>query len=265
VRDAPGLQIMECTACGLVMLSSFEHITEGFYEDSGMHGAEKLSMEDWLADTAPDDKRRLESIKLKIAGKNILDFGCGAGGFLQMAAKEAEVAHGVELEKRVRDYWNGQIFIYSDLEEVESKYDVITAFHVIEHLPDPISVIKKLNQLLTDNGILIIEVPSSEDVLLTLYESEAFQKFTYWSQHLFLFNTKTMSDLILNAGLVDFEIDQVQRYPLSNHLYWLSKGAPGGHIKWDFLNDKSLMSLYSDALASQGKCDTIVAQIKATR
>lgn len=65
-------------------------------------------------------------------------------------------------------------------------YDLITAFHVVEHLPDPRTTLKELSSLLSPEGYLIIEVPSSEDALITLYDCDAFQKFTYWSQHLYL-------------------------------------------------------------------------------
>jgi 2-polyprenyl-3-methyl-5-hydroxy-6-metoxy-1,4-benzoquinol methylase len=61
---------------------------------------------------------------------------------------------------------------------------LITAFHVVEHLPDPRAILKALANMLAKNGRMVIEVPSSEDVLLTLYDSDAFQRFTYWSQHL---------------------------------------------------------------------------------
>ncbi len=102
---------------------------------------------------------------------------------------------------------------------------------------------------------MIIEVPNSNDVLLTLYENEPFQNFTYWSQHLFLFNKKTMTELIKQAGLQLNWIKHVQRYPLSNHLYWLAKGKPGGHQVWDVINvDKE----YENQLSDMGKTDTII-------
>lgn len=47
VRDNTGLKILECTSCGLVFLSSFDHVRNGFYEDSGKmllifrHGSKK--------------------------------------------------------------------------------------------------------------------------------------------------------------------------------------------------------------------------------
>jgi hypothetical protein len=101
-------------------------------------------------------------------------------------------------------------------------------FHVVEHLTNPINILAKLSHLLSDSGSLVVEVPSANDALLTLYDSDAFQKFTYWSQHLYLFTPETLRRVGEMAGLVVTKVEQYQRYPLSNHLYWLSKNAPGG-------------------------------------
>lgn len=63
VRDRPGLDILECAACGLVALGSHEHIHEQFYEKSGMHGEEPIPIEAWLKETEWDDQRRFEMLE----------------------------------------------------------------------------------------------------------------------------------------------------------------------------------------------------------
>jgi 2-polyprenyl-3-methyl-5-hydroxy-6-metoxy-1,4-benzoquinol methylase len=266
VRDAPELQILECIDCGLVTLSALGHIQPGFYEDSGMHGgAERISMEAWLKDTDWDDQRRFDMLKSMLPNKKLLDFGCGAGGFLNKTRQLAESVEGVELEMRVQKYWYEQITIYPSVESAGCAYDLITAFHVLEHLPEPRTMLKILANRLAKNGRLVIEVPSSEDVLLTLYDSEAFQSFTYWSQHLFLFNAETLRRLAEQAGLRIVTIQQFQRYPLSNHLHWLSHGKPGGHHKWAFLDSPELSNAYANALAAMGKCDTLIVHLENGR
>jgi hypothetical protein len=139
---------------------------------------------------------------------------------------------------------------------------LITAFHVVEHLSDPIAVLKTLAEKLSKNGRMVVEVPSSGDALLTLYDSSAFQHFTYWSQHLFLFNAETLRHLANKAGLRIVSIQQYQRYPLSNHLHWLSQGEPGGHQKWAFLDSPELKAAYANALASVAMCDTLIAHLE---
>jgi 2-polyprenyl-3-methyl-5-hydroxy-6-metoxy-1,4-benzoquinol methylase len=262
VRDAPELEILECANCGLVTLSSRDHIQPGFYEQSGMHGAEPTPIETWLKDTNWDDQRRFDMLKPTLTNKKLLDFGCGAGGFLNKAQHIASDVAGIELELRVREHWNDRIKIHPDLESAGGGYDLITAFHVVEHLPDPRVMLKSLARLLAANGRMVIEVPSSEDALLTLYGSEAFQRFSYWSQHLFLFNAETLRRLAEQAGMRIITIQQYQRYPLSNHLHWLSLGKPGGHQRWPFLDTPALSEAYAASLAAMGRCDTIIAHME---
>jgi 2-polyprenyl-3-methyl-5-hydroxy-6-metoxy-1,4-benzoquinol methylase len=261
VRDDETLRILECTRCGLVSLSSREHIGAGHYEDSGMHGQEPPAMVAWLRDTQVDDQRRFEMFQPLLANARVLDFGCGSGGFLQKVAAVAEEAAGVEPERRVREHWGDSLRLYSRLEDVGEDYDVITAFHVIEHLPDPRSVLRQLAARLKYGGRMIIEVPSSEDALLTLYENDAFQRFTYWSKHLFLFSAETLCRLASGAGLDVTAVRQFQRYPVSNHLYWLSRGLPGGHKRWAFLDTPALTQAYEASLAAMGRCDTLIAHL----
>jgi len=262
VRDAPDLEIRECDNCGLVYLSSTAHINDEHYGNSGMFGSKPPSIEDLLKATSEDDQRRYEMLKSSLVNKSLLDFGCGSAGFLMRAMHLAHSVAGIEIENRMRKYWNGKIPIYPDIESSVDGYDLITSFHVIEHLKDPRKVLKSLLSRLNDHGRLVIEVPNSEDALLTLYECEGFQRFTYWSQHLYLFNPRTLCELAKQAGARVIAIKQFQRYPLSNHLYWLSKAKPGGHQQWNFLDTDALQEAYSNVLASLGKCDTIIAYLE---
>ncbi len=262
VRDDPTLDIVECMNCGLVGLASKAHIEHGHYEKSGMHGGTPPSMEAWLRETEQDDSRRFHMLETSLINRKILDFGCGAGGFLKKAQAVASQACGVELEQRVHAHWGDELTLHHGLAEAGAGYDLITAFHVIEHLADPRSMLRELSGHLKTGGRLVVEVPSSEDALLTLFDNNAFQHFTYWSQHLFLFNANTLKVLAEQAGLSVVAIQQYQRYPLSNHLHWMSQGAPGGHQKWAFLDTPELQRAYGNALAAVARCDTLIAYLE---
>jgi len=181
---------------------------------------------------------------------------------LDLAKPVAQSVAGVELERRVAHYWGSRLVIHPALDEVTETFDVVTAFHVVEHLADPRGFLRKLGDLLVSGGRLVVEVPSADDALLTLYQSNDFQRFTYWSQHLYLFNVQTLQMLVKQAGLKVVAVEQVQRYPLSNHLHWLSRGAPGGHKRWGFLDSPELHAAYTASLSAVGKCDTLIAHIE---
>ena len=265
VRDNADLKVLECEACGLVFLSSFRHIQPDHYEKSGMHGDQPLPVKSWLREAEADDERRFRFLRQRLIAKSVLDFGCGAGGFLLKAREVAQIAQGIEPELRLQEHF-GQVGlkVWSGDDAVVSsgvRFDFITAFHVLEHISDPRAMLAKLALLLNEGGELVVEVPSSDDALLTLFECGPFTHFTYWSQHLFLFNQSTLSSLVRQAGLRLRWMRQVQRYPLSNHLFWLSQGKPGGHQKWAFLDSPALNEAYGAQLAALGRCDTLLAGI----
>lgn len=228
-----------------------------------MHEGKGPDIDAWMKETQVDDERRYLFIKERMTNRKILDFGCGVGGFLDHAKQSASNVAGVELEKALQDsFLERGLTVFPDLQaalEDGGRWDIVTAFHVVEHLYDPRTVLKQLSSLLEEGGEMIIEVPSSDDALLTLYNCTPFQNFTYWSQHLYLFNARTLGDLARQAGLKINWFKYIQRYPLSNHLYWLAEGKPGGHKMWDFMRDKQLDSGYEAQLAAIGKTDTIIA------
>jgi hypothetical protein len=62
VRYTSELKIIESTHCGLVSLNSQDHIQDGFYEGSGMHGSAPVLIVDWLNVTDWDDQRRFDML-----------------------------------------------------------------------------------------------------------------------------------------------------------------------------------------------------------
>ena len=199
--------------------------------------------------------------------KAVLDFGCGAGGVLHRLKKVTSNVCGVELERNMCEAINREgIKCYPSVEiaseELAESVDIITAFHVLEHLEDPIGMLNRLKGLMKDDGVMVIEIPNADDALLGTYSSDAFADFTYWSAHLYLYNNETFKKLIERAGLKIRFMSQIQRYPLSNTLYWLAKGKSGGHKKWAMLSNKVLDKEYESQLAKLGIADTIIAIVE---
>lgn len=263
VRDNPAIDVLECQRCGLVYLSTFEHINDLFYEQSAMLGG-KVDLMKYRIQSLGDDERRFRMLKESIKNNRLLDFGCGGGGFLKLASEIADTVKGVELDRSMRETLNqvDQIETFRSIDDIAGEFDVITLFHVVEHLTDPIDILSKLKSSLSPSGQLIVEVPSANDALLKLYQSTSFADFTYWSCHLFLYTPETLGKIAERAGYQIDYIKQLQRYPLSNHLHWLAKGKPGGHRDWEFMNTPELHDAYEKQLASVGMCDTLVARFR---
>ena len=87
---------------------------------------------------------------------------------------------------------------------------------------------------------------------LVLYNYEMFN----------FFNSKTIEKLSKSAGLALNLVENIQRFPISNHLHWLSKGLPSGHLEWSFLDSSDLSLAYEESLVSIGATDNVIASFK---
>ena len=266
VRNAPNINVLKCDCCGLVRLS--DCLEENYYKESKMRQNDSETDIHQIRVTAEnDDVRRYNYIKNLVQNKTYLDFGCGAGGVLRYSSTVAKKVYGIELEDSMCKQLNSEgIKCFGDIDEalknINEKIDVISLFHVLEHLPEPIVILNKLKAMLSPNGVMIIEVPNADDALLSLYNCREFADFTYWESHIYLYNRETFSKLIKMAEMKVRFLGQIQRYPLSNTLYWLSKGQPGGHKCWSMLSNDTLDRQYEKQLANLGIADTIIAMVE---
>jgi 2-polyprenyl-3-methyl-5-hydroxy-6-metoxy-1,4-benzoquinol methylase len=266
VRDMPELGILKCEACGLVCLDSFAHITTDYY--SSAYTEQNHPEADWqrcINESLQDDTRRAGQLLPLISNKRYLDIGCGGGGVLLQVRDRCKSASGVEPQTSWRKHLqDAGVAMHAELGEVAARSkDVISLFHVLEHIADPIPFLHDVWTKLDGGGALIIEVPNAEDALLGLYGCKAFSEFTYWSPHLFLYSASTLQMLLKKAGLpAKSVVQQFQRYPLSNHLMWLSQGKPGGHQAWSHLDSPELHAAYAARLAALGCCDTLIATVQ---
>ena len=258
VRDTSDIDVLKCGGCGLVRLSETIENADVFYQESGMRGGRTSPLNELRRETWDDDERRFRFTEKMIEGKSVLDFGCGDGGYLLRAKTIARDVCGVELESSVREALQKEgIPCYEAIREAGTM-DVITMFHVLEHIDDPVPLLREIAGHLSAGGQLIVEVPNADDALLSLYGCDAFADFTYWKCHIYLYTMDTLRRLAKKANLWIRFMKQIQRYPLCNHMYWLAKGKPGGHFAWSFLDDKELSEKYGSQLAKLGIADTIL-------
>lgn len=271
VRDTDEVSVLKCHKSGVYFLNNNDFGSEDVYKNISDFD---YWNRDWNKHKAnqkngpkifDDDIRRVEQFTSFIKDKTWLDFGCGSGGALRAAAGIAKEALGLEIQPGPRDFLNTSgIKCLESLDEIENEsLDLITLFHVYEHLSSPIDILDKLSSKLVSGGKLIIEVPQANDVLLSLFDLASFKDFTFWSEHLILHTRSSLSSFISECSSLDLEvIEGYQRYPLSNHLYWLSKNLPGGHEKWSFLNNNLLHEAYTKTLQSIDKTDTLIAFVR---
>ena len=110
-------------------------------------------------------QKKMLLINKQTSKGNLLDIGCGTGNFLQVAQQHGWKTTGIEPNMDARKIANtknnNQVFDIKQLEEFENEsFEVITLWHVLEHLPNLEKQVQLFNRLLKPNGLLVIAVPN---------------------------------------------------------------------------------------------------------
>jgi SAM-dependent methyltransferase len=133
----------------------------------------------------------------------LLDVGCATGRFLQQMAAVGWRVSGIEFDPvaAAKARTVTPDVVVGDPAEVElpaAGFDLITAFHVVEHLPDPAEALRRMLRWLAPGGLLIVEVPNVGG-----WGGRLFGRF--WSgldfpRHLIHFTPRTMGALVARCG-----------------------------------------------------------------
>ena len=166
-------------------------------------------------------KRKLKLINsFSSEEKNLLDVGCGTGDFLQIAQQNNWTVSGVEPNDEARLIANSKtknsVYNIEQLSEFpKHSFDVITLWHVLEHLPNLNKQVSTFKSLLKENGTLIIAVPNYKS-----YDAKYYKNF--WAafdvpRHLWHFNQKSISKLFSKENM-----KVVETHPMKFDSYYVS-------------------------------------------
>jgi len=262
-RDQKDLTVWRDQRSGVIYIDDF-YTGEKTYEKGEYRKTKQTDLKTGAPDfeRLNDAQRRLKDCLPLIAGKSLMDFGCGRGEFLLLAEQFCHKVIGVDLQEdflvALREK---NIECNASLTSIESdSIDICVMFHSLEHLPTPTKFLQEIRSKLISGGRIIVEVPHANDFLLSALDLQTFKNFTLWSQHLILHTRESLRLMLEAAGFKNVQINGVQRYPLSNHLTWLNAGVPGGHKgRLSIIDTPTLNEAYSNALASIGATDTLTA------
>ncbi len=163
----------------------------------------------------------------------VLDFGCGTGSFLSTCKQKGLQIAGVEpsLQARTIAATTTGEQIAQDLRDITGTHDVITLWHVLEHVTDLNETISSLSARLAENGTMFIAVPNLKSDDAAFYRA-------HWAgfdvpRHLWHFSQQAMTRLLANhnlniAGMVPMRLDAFYVSLLSEQ--YLGRKAPGTFI-----------------------------------
>ncbi|MCK7614285.1 class I SAM-dependent methyltransferase [Roseibium sediminicola] len=260
-RDRDDVTVYRDSRSGVIYIDGF-YGGDAVYEDGNYRDINLAKTGSRDFEITRDAERRAAAYMPFVCGRDIVDFGCGDGAFLRTVRERTASFCGVELQRDYVKALNGEgIVCHTSLDALDdSSLDTAVSFHVLEHLPEPLPILRDMLRVLKPGGTAVLEVPHANDFLLSKLDCTAFRKFTLWSQHLVLHTRDSLSRLLSAAGFEGIVIEGVQRYPLSNHLAWLSSKKPGGHKSALAAIDTAVLTeAYEAALNRIDATDTLVA------
>ena len=235
VRENPSREVYECGGCGSHFLTPPFPDQKEYYrnqyrkEHSNKIGSELVSAEQFKL-MRPLMDMRTELFKRTIpVGAKVLEVGCASGFFLD-TIKDDYTCYGTDFNPDDAAYVRDVLNLPCDEEDLEEcfpgeQFTVICAFHVLEHLPDPVGWLRKAKERLIGGGWIYVEVPNLINALLALYQIPEFQTFFYREPHVSYFTMYALAEMMGNLGF-EARVTQRQDYSFYNNLHWLMTGQP---------------------------------------
>jgi 2-polyprenyl-3-methyl-5-hydroxy-6-metoxy-1,4-benzoquinol methylase len=217
-----GFDIVKCRACGLEFTDSdpsHSSLKELYGEKYFKSRCVGTSYADYMLEEEAmtiNAGRRIANIdRIKPAKGRILDVGCAAGFFLNVAKRDWE-ASGVELSEYAssyaRDHFGVQIFngMLKDASFRAGTFDVVTMWDVIEHLADPISNLKEARRVMKDDGLLVMTTGDAGSMFARIC-GRGWHLYNP-TQHLSYFSKETIASLLKRCGFDILKIEKEGNY-----------------------------------------------------
>ena len=200
----PPFRLARCSRCGLRWLLDppvgeelADFYVSGFYGTAAPRGGPLATALHGL-----NNAIRLRELR-DVAPGRLLDVGCGKGRFLAAARDAGWDVVGVEFapDLAASARLQGVEVHAGDFLEVplDGDFDVITMWHVLEHLPDPAKAIARAVELLRPGGRLVVSVPNIDSLQARVGGEDWLH--VDLPRHLFHFNPRSLSTLVRRAGL----------------------------------------------------------------
>jgi len=216
---------VRCTSCGFLWTAEAPRIEEmsrfyGMVYEQSIHPplAHPLLRRVWMELQTRMRARMVERQAGTRCG-NILDIGCGDGDFLRAMRRCGWHAIGVELTDEKRNKLTA-LGIHAvgpnDFPKLKDEsFDAVTLWHALEHLHQPLDVLRRVRRLLKPGGVCVIAVPNAGS-------PQATRDGAMWfgfdvPRHLWHFTPETLARFLAQSGLSvrEFRPNRIARFTIS--------------------------------------------------
>ena len=211
-------ELYKCRNCGLAFVNPVPNSNElkKFYSKNYFKNTSKnfKGYEDYnqLKEVlAKEATRKITFIRKYTQKKDLLDVGCGLGGFIKVAQKNGFKVSGNDISdfaiKKVSKDMKIPFYPGPISEKVlpKSRFEIITAWDVLEHIPQISDAIKAISNSLKKDGLLFLTTPD-----LDSWDSRVFGRFWYGykkiPEHLIIFSSKSIRKILEDSGLEMLDI-----------------------------------------------------------
>lgn len=217
VCNTPVSNMEACAHCGLVQkapMPSEEEIASLYHEDFEHFEPyiEQISVHREYF------RKKLQEIKtvsrLRGNDRKLLDIGCAMGVLLEEANKIGYRAQGVDISKDAVIYCRKKGLLVTQIYP-KKRFDVITAFEVIEHERDPGCMMRRVHALLKDGGVAVLTTPNHSGIWRKVMGK-------WWvgyrhPEHVTFWDRESLTFLMKQTGFTHISVrhDSPRPFPLS--------------------------------------------------
>ena len=208
-RDGRRLRTVMCECCGLVWTNprpSDEDVDRYYarnYRADYAHRRAPSTRKVLRGLMGADERRR--ALQPRLAASNrVLDVGCGAGEFVYLLRRQGVDAAGIEPGEEYADFSRQVLGVPIQTATVDSaivepaSQDLVTMFHMLEHVADPRRVLTAVRGWLRVGGFLVVEVPNVESTAQAPHHRFHFA-------HLYSFSPATLTALGESVGFAAYD------------------------------------------------------------
>jgi 2-polyprenyl-3-methyl-5-hydroxy-6-metoxy-1,4-benzoquinol methylase len=201
-----GYVMVRCLRCGFVYQNprpSQQELLKA-YHTYLPEGEEEI--EAWGKMVAPVFRRGADLIERSMPRGRLLDVGTGYGFFLALMQSRGWKVMGLEVSPTGAQYgqkrWGFSILSqpWEKASFHEGEFDVVTAFYVVEHLPDPVAFFREVHRILRPGGMILVRYPHTTPIKDILSLMRIKNDLYHLPFHLSDFSPRTMRRALEQTG-----------------------------------------------------------------